>query len=57
MTMRGFLLSNELRYIGSNNMNGNLLFDILPHDIHTNQTRWGILYTHTQSLLTAGVVS
>ena len=50
MTERGFLLSNEMRYIGSNNMNGHLLFDILPHDIHTNQTRWGVLYTHTQSL-------
>jgi len=48
MTMRGFLLSNELRYIGNNNMNGNLLFDILPMDIDTNRTRWGVLYTHTQ---------
>ena len=50
MTMRGFLLSNELRYMGNNNMNGHLLFDILPHDINTNQTRWGILYTHTQNI-------
>ncbi len=50
MTERGFLLSNELRYIGPNNMNGHLLFDILPMDINTNQTRWGILYTHSQSL-------
>ncbi|MBP6367556.1 MAG: LPS-assembly protein LptD [Nitrosomonas sp.] len=50
MTMRGFMLSNELRYIGNNNMNGHLLFDILPQDINTNQTRWGILYTHTQSI-------
>ncbi len=50
MTERGFLLSSELRYIGSNNMNGHLLFDILPMDINTNQTRWGILYTHTQNL-------
>lgn len=50
MTQRGFLLSNELRYIGNNNMNGHLLFDILPHDINTNQTRWGVLYTHTQNI-------
>lgn len=50
MTERGFLLSNELRYIGNNNMNGHLLLDILPMDIKTDQTRWGILYTHTQSL-------
>ncbi|MBV6447178.1 MAG: LPS-assembly protein LptD [Nitrosomonas sp.] len=48
MTMRGFLLSNELRYIGNNNMNGHLLFDILPVDINTDRTRWGVLYTHTQ---------
>lgn len=48
MTMRGFMLSNELRYIGNNNMNGHLLFDILPMDINTNRTRWGVLYTHTQ---------
>jgi len=50
MTMRGFMLSNELRYIGNNNMNGHLLFDILPQDINTNQTRWGVLYTHSQNL-------
>ena len=50
MTMRGFLLSNELRYMGNNNMNGHLLFDILPLDINTNQTRWGVLYTHTQNI-------
>lgn len=49
MTMRGFMLSNELRYMG-NNMNGNLLFDILPNDINTNQTRWGILYQHSQNI-------
>lgn len=50
MTERGFLLSNELRYLGNNNMNGRLLFDILPHDIQTNQTRWGVLYTHSQNI-------
>ena len=50
MTERGFLLSNEIRYIGHNNMKGHGLFDILPQDINTNQTRWGILYTHTQSI-------
>lgn len=50
MTMRGFMLSNELRYIGNNNMNGHLQFDILPQDIHTNQTRWGVLFTHTQNI-------
>ncbi|MEK6595142.1 MAG: LPS assembly protein LptD, partial [Pseudomonadota bacterium] len=49
MTMRGFMLSNELRYMG-NKMNGNLLFDILPNDINTNQTRWGILYQHSQNI-------
>ncbi|QOJ23387.1 MAG: LPS-assembly protein LptD [Gammaproteobacteria bacterium] len=48
MTRRGFMLSNELRYVGNNNMSGNLLFDILPMDIDTNRTRWGVLYTHTQ---------
>lgn len=50
MTERGFLLSNEVRYIGNKNMNGHLQFDILPHDIHTNQTRWGVLFTHTQNI-------
>ncbi|PTQ85072.1 LPS-assembly protein LptD [Nitrosomonas ureae] len=50
MTERGFLLSNEFRYIGNNNMNGHLQLDILPHDIVRNQTRWGILFTHTQNL-------
>ncbi|WP_305264064.1 LPS-assembly protein LptD [Nitrosomonas sp.] len=50
MTERGFLLSNEVRYIGNRNMNGHLQFDILPYDINTNQTRWGVLYTHTQNI-------
>lgn len=50
MTERGFMLSNELRYMGHNNMNGHLLYDILPQDINSNQTRWGILYTHTQNI-------
>ncbi len=50
MTERGFLLSNEVRYIGNKNMNGHLQFDFLPHDIHTNQTRWGVLFTHTQNI-------
>lgn len=50
MTMRGFMLSNEVRYMGNNNMQGHAQFDILPHDINTNQTRWGVLYTHSQSL-------
>ncbi|MEK7772691.1 MAG: LptA/OstA family protein, partial [Pseudomonadota bacterium] len=49
MTMRGFMLSNELRYMG-NKMNGNLLFDILPNDINTNQTRWGVLFEHKQNI-------
>lgn len=49
MTERGFMLSNEARYLG-NHMNGRLLFDILPDDIKTNQTRWAILYEHTQNL-------
>ncbi|WP_244072700.1 LPS-assembly protein LptD [Nitrosomonas sp. PY1] len=48
MTMRGFMLSNELRYMGEK-MYGNLLFDILPMDINTNKTRWGVLFTHTQN--------
>ncbi len=50
MTQRGFLLSNEFRYIGNNNMSGHLLFDILPQDIDRNRTRWGVLFTHTQSI-------
>ncbi|WP_292920770.1 LPS-assembly protein LptD [Nitrosomonas sp.] len=50
MTERGFLLSNEFRYIGNNNLNGHLLFDILPQDIDRNRTRWGVLFTHTQNL-------
>lgn len=48
MTMRGFLLSSEVRYMGKN-MTGNLLFDILPMDINTDKTRWGVLFTHTQN--------
>lgn len=49
MSKRGLMINNELRYMG-NNLSGNAIFDILPNDIKTQQTRYGISFEHTQYL-------
>ena len=47
MSKRGFLLSNEMRYIG-HNVQGRLLADVLPDDIDTHRTRYGVSFQHAQ---------
>jgi LPS-assembly protein len=47
MSKRGFLLSNEMRYIG-HNVQGRLQSDILPDDLDTHQTRYGVAFQHAQ---------
>ncbi len=49
MSKRGFMLNNELRYLGES-FRGKFLADILPTDIDTNQTRYGISFEHNQHL-------
>lgn len=49
MSKRGFMINNELRYIGRN-VNGLFLADVLPNDIDTHQTRYGVALQHHQHL-------
>ena len=53
MSKRGFMLNNEIRYMGES-LSGQLLVDVLPNDISRNkdqnQTRYGVSYTHNQYL-------
>ena len=53
MSKRGLMLNNEFRYMGDS-MGGQLLFDILPHDISRSddqdKTRYGLAFTHNQYL-------
>lgn len=49
MSKRGFMINNELRYIG-NNVRGQFLADVLPNDIDTHQTRYGVAFQHHQHL-------
>ncbi len=47
MSKRGFMLSNEMRYIG-HNVHGRLQSDILPDDFDSHRTRYGVAYQHAQ---------
>ncbi len=49
MSRRGFMLNNELRYLGKS-FQGRMLADVLPTDIDTNDTRYGVSFLHHQHL-------
>jgi LPS-assembly protein len=49
MSKRGFMLNNELRYLGRS-FQGRVLADVLPTDIDTNETRYGVSFAHNQYL-------
>ncbi|MDP1559579.1 MAG: LPS-assembly protein LptD [Nitrosomonas sp.] len=49
MSKRGLMINNELRYLGKS-LDGNLLIDVLPNDLVTNQTRYGLAFGHSQYL-------
>lgn len=49
MSKRGLMLNNEFRYLGQSH-GGQLLFDILPDDLITTETRYGVAFDHTQLL-------
>jgi LPS-assembly protein len=47
MSKRGIMFENEFRYIGET-LGGQALFDILPNDLITNETRYGVFLNHAQ---------
>lgn len=47
MSKRGFMLSNEMRYIG-HNVHGNLNADVLPDDFDSHKTRYSVSFQHAQ---------
>lgn len=49
MSKRGVMFNNEFRYI-EQNLGGQLLFDILPDDRITDETRYGVVFNHNQWL-------
>lgn len=49
MSRRGLMFNNELRYIGEA-LNGEVLFDLLPDDLVTDTTRYGVQLNHYQYL-------
>jgi LPS-assembly protein len=49
MSKRGIMLNNEFRYMGET-LGGHAMFDILPDDLITNDTRYGLFLNHTQYL-------
>jgi LPS-assembly protein len=49
MSRRGVMLDNEFRYIGQG-LGGRVLFDLLPNDLVTDSTRYGLQFDHSQSL-------
>jgi LPS-assembly protein len=49
MSRRGIMVNNEFRYL-TKYMNGNIIFDILPDDLETNQNRNRIQFMHDQNL-------
>lgn len=49
MSKRGFMLSNEMRYIGDG-VRGQAQADVLPDDIDTHDTRYGVSFQHAQYL-------
>lgn len=49
MSRRGVMLDNEFRYIGQG-LGGRVLFDLLPDDLVTHSTRYGLQLGHSQFL-------
>ena len=49
MSRRGFMINNELRYLGKS-YQGTFLADVMPTDIDTNKTRFGVSFIHNQHL-------
>ncbi|MDR4514742.1 LPS-assembly protein LptD [Nitrosomonas sp.] len=49
MSQRGFMLSNEARYIG-HGVHGRVQADVLPDDFDTHKTRYGVSFQHAQYL-------
>lgn len=49
MSKRGIMFENEFRYMGEA-LGGKALFDILPDDLITNKTRYGVFLNHAQYL-------
>jgi LPS-assembly protein len=49
MSKRGIMVNNEFRYL-TKDMKGNLIFDILPDDLKTDQTRHRVQFMHDQKL-------
>ncbi|AKH38579.1 MULTISPECIES: LPS-assembly protein LptD [Nitrosomonas] len=47
MSKRGIMFENEFRYIGET-LGGQALLDILPNDLITNETRYGVFLNHAQ---------
>lgn len=49
MSRRGVALNTEFRYLGTNS-NGNLLAEILPNDLQTEETRYRVAFGHSHAL-------
>jgi len=49
MSKRGIMVNNEFRYL-TKNIKGNLIYDILPDDLKTDQTRQRVSFRHDQKL-------
>ncbi|MDT8363249.1 MAG: LPS-assembly protein LptD [Nitrosomonas sp.] len=49
MSKRGFMFNNEFRYLEPT-LGGQVSFDILPDDLITNSTRYGVVFNHNQWL-------
>lgn len=49
MSKRGIMVNNEFRYL-TNNIKGNLIFDILPDDLKTDENRNRVQFMHDQKL-------
>ncbi|SFI92452.1 LPS-assembly protein LptD [Nitrosomonas sp. Nm34] len=47
MSKRGIMFENEFRYIGET-LGGQAILDILPDDLITNDTRYGVFLNHAQ---------
>ena len=49
MSKRGIMVNNEFRYL-TKNIKGNLIFDILPDDLKTDENRNRVQFMHDQKL-------
>lgn len=49
MSQRGIALNSEFRYLGANS-NGNLLAEVLPSDLQTEQSRYRVSFGHSAAL-------